>query len=175
MTTDDFKKQLIRAGHTEKNGNQLTSGGDLNPKFLDIVSEFLIDWDKTVGTSTCRLQFTAGHDKSHQTSNPSSAHNLGTGIDFTLNTSCHDKLTQLLTTYKTKYPGFSFRDEYKNPTKWSSGPHFHIQYGGNGSKNLNVTATDGSVTDINSDESDSEATEFANRMLGDTFGKMFGL
>jgi hypothetical protein len=145
MTADDFKKQLVSVGHTEKNGSQLTNGGDLDPKFLDIVSAFLTEWDGLVGKTSCRLKFTAGHDISHKTSNPKSAHNTGNGIDFTLDSSCHPKLIQLLTTYKSKYPGFSFLDEYTNPTKHSSGPHFHIQYG-TGSATATTPATGTTTT-----------------------------
>ena len=47
---------------------------------------------------------------------------------ITLDQSCRSAFITLLNTYKTKYNGFSFIDEYTNPTAKATGGHFHISY-----------------------------------------------
>lgn len=137
ISSSEFRTKIKTLGHVEK-GSELTSGGDLNPKLLDILSTFLDEWSK-IGGNGCKLQFTAGNDKFHQ--NRNSKHKIGDAVDVTLSSSCHSKFTELLNTYTKKYPGFVYIDEYKNPSQGATGGHFHINIGG-GSITQNNTSGD---------------------------------
>ena len=126
ISSSEFRAKIKTLGHSEQ-GSELTSGGELNPKLLDILSLFLDEWTKIEGNG-CKLKFTSGHDKFHQ--NRNSKHKIGDAVDITLSSSCHSKFTELLNTYTKKYPGFVYIDEYKNPSPGASGGHFHINIGG---------------------------------------------
>jgi hypothetical protein len=137
VSSSEFRTKLKTLGHKEK-GSELTSGGELNPKLLDILTPFLDEWSK-MGGNACKLQFTAGNDKFHQDRN--SKHKTGDAVDVTLPTNCHTKFTELLNSYVKKYPGFVFIDEYKNPSKGATGGHFHLNIGGGASTTDNTTET----------------------------------
>jgi len=146
VSSSEFRTKLKTLGHTEK-GSELTSGGELNPKFLDILTPFLDEWTK-MGGNTCKLEFTGGNDKFHQ--DRDSKHKVGDAVDVTLPTSCHAKFTELLNSYVKKYPGFTYIDEYKKLSKGATGKHFHISIGGantqtttSGSTPTNTTQSDG--------------------------------
>jgi hypothetical protein len=126
ISSSEFRTKIKTLGHSEQ-GSELTSGGELNPKLLDILSLFLDEWTKMSGNG-CKLKFTSGNDKFHQ--NRNSKHKIGDAVDVTLSSSCHSKFTELLNTYAKKYPGFVYIDEYKNPSPGASGGHFHINIGG---------------------------------------------
>ncbi len=139
VSSSEFRTKLKALGHSEQ-GSELTSGGELNPKLLDILSLFLDEWTK-MGGNGCKLKFTSGNDKFHQ--NRNSKHKTGDAVDITLSTNCHTKFTELLNSYTKKYPGFVFIDEYKNPSKGSTGGHFHINIGGSSApEDGNVTPED---------------------------------
>lgn len=146
ISSSEFRTKIKTLGHSEQ-GSELTSGGELNPKLLDILSPFLDEWVKMGGTG-CKLQFTAGNDKFHQDRNNNSKHKIGNAVDITLPTSCHIKFTELLNTYTKKYPGFTYLDEYKNPSSGSTGGHFHINIGG-GNTNTQTNTTGVTPTDTN--------------------------
>lgn len=126
ISSSEFRTKIKTLGHSEQ-GSELTSGGELNPKLLDILSLFLDEWNK-MGGNGCKLKFTSGNDKFHQ--NRNSKHKIGDAVDITLPTGCHAKFTELLNTYTKKYPGFVYIDEYKHPSPGASGGHFHINIGG---------------------------------------------
>jgi hypothetical protein len=145
ISSSDFRTKIKTLGHSEK-GSELTSGGELNPKLLDILSPFLDEWTK-IGGNGCKLQFTSGNDKLHQDRNNNSKHKIGNAVDVTLSTSCHIKFTELLNTYVKKYPGFTYLDEYKKPSPGAVGHgHFHINIGG-GNTNTQTSTTGGTPTD----------------------------
>jgi hypothetical protein len=170
MSSSEFRAKIKTLGHSEQ-GSELTSGGELNPKLLDILSLFLDEWTK-IGGNGCKLQFTSGNDKFHQ--NRNSKHKIGDAVDVTLSTSCHTKFTELLNSYVKKYPGFVFINEYRNPSQGSSGGHFHINIASNSVVNTNNSSSVVNTDNNSSVEDNSEATEFATKFLEKAVGKMLG-
>ena len=84
ISSSEFRTKIKTLGHVEK-GSELTSGGDLNPKLLDILSTFLDEWTKLNG-GKCKLQFTAGNDRYHKNiTSYTSRHTKGEAVDITLN------------------------------------------------------------------------------------------
>jgi len=148
-TKQDFKQNLLESEVTEKSQDlrnyavsklgwtekkqELSSGGELNDDLTKIINELVFDYAKLA--PSCKGQFTAGNDKFHHgIKDYVSRHTKGAAVDVTLPQGCHESFIQILKTYKTKYNGFSFIDEYKNPTKnakgeiIATGGHFHISY-----------------------------------------------
>jgi len=123
ISSGEFRGKLKSLGHSEK-GSELTSGGDLKSDLLTIFSELMDEFKKT--NSSCNMTFTAGNDKFHQSRK--SRHTAGEAIDVVLPSSCHGDFIKLLEKYKSKYNGFSFIDEYRNPSKGATGGHFHVSY-----------------------------------------------
>lgn len=160
ISSSEFRTKIKTLGNTEK-GSELTSGGELNPKLLDILSPFLDEWYKNGGTG-CKLEFTSGNDKFHQDRN--SKHKIGDAVDVTLPTNCHVKFTELLNTYTKKYPGFTYLDEYKKLSPGATGGHFHINIGG-GNTNTQTSTTGGTPTDT--------AASKAKALLAQTFQPVF--
>jgi hypothetical protein len=144
ISSTEFRTKIKSLGHSEK-GSELTSGGDLNSEFLDILSLFFAEWEKI--NPNCNLIFTSGNDAFHKgITTYVSRHTKGEAIDVTLDQSCRSAFITLLNTYKSKYNGFSFIDEYTNPTAKATGGHFHISYRkgdpeGSGKNNSSSTGT----------------------------------
>jgi hypothetical protein len=126
ISSSEFRANIKGLGHSEK-GSELTSGGDLNADFLEILTLLFAEWEKT--NPNCNLIFTSGNDAFHKKiTDYVSRHTKGEAVDVTLDQSCRSAFITLLNTYKTKYNGFSFIDEYTNPTAKATGGHFHISY-----------------------------------------------
>lgn len=126
ISSTEFRTKIKSLGHSEK-GSELTSGGELNSEFLDILSLLFAEWEKI--NPNCNLIFTSGNDAFHKgITTYVSRHTKGEAIDVTLDQSCRSAFITLLNTYKSKYNGFSFIDEYTNPTAKATGGHFHISY-----------------------------------------------
>ena len=127
ISSSDFRTKIKSLGFTEK-GQELTSGGEINSAFLDILSEFFTEWKKIKGDN-CPVTFTSGNDKFHKgITKYTSRHTKGEAVDVVLSPGCHSKFIELLNKYKSKYYGFSFIDEYTNPTSEATGGHFHLSY-----------------------------------------------
>jgi hypothetical protein len=146
ISTSEFRTKIKGLGHSEKR-SELTSGGDLNAEFLDILSLLFAEWEKI--NPNCNLIFTSGNDAFHKgIKTYVSRHTKGEAVDVTLNQSCRSSFITLLNTYKSKYNGFSFIDEYTNPTSKATGGHFHISYRkGNPEGSGKSSTTDTSTTD----------------------------
>lgn len=126
VSASEFRTKIKTLGHIEK-GSELTSGGDLNPALLDILTKLLEEWEKI--NPNCNLKFTSGNDAFHkEITDYVSRHTKGEAVDVTLDQPCRSSFISLLNTYKSKYNGFSFIDEYTNPTSKATGGHFHISY-----------------------------------------------
>ena len=126
VSASEFRTKIKTLGHIEK-GSELTSGGDLNPALLDILTKLLEEWEKI--NPNCNLKFTSGNDKFHKgITSYTSRHTKGEAVDITLDQSCRSAFITLLNNYKSKYNGFSFIDEYTNPTSKATGGHFHLSY-----------------------------------------------
>ena len=127
ISSSEFRNKIKSLGFTEK-GSELTSGGEINSAFLDIMNNLVTDWKK-MGGSNCPLKFTSGNDKFHKNiTDYVSRHTKGEAMDVTLPNGCHSSFITLLKTYKTKYNGFDYIDEYRNPTKKATAGHFHMSY-----------------------------------------------
>lgn len=143
ITSSEFRTKIKSLGFTE-NKQELTSGGELNSGFLDILNQFFTEW-KTIGGNGCLVMFTSGNDNFHKTVGYTSQHTKGNAVDVTLNSGCHSKFITLLNSYKSKYNGFSYIDEYTNPSAKSTGGHFHISYTKGKPEN---TSTTGDTTSL---------------------------
>ena len=127
ISSSEFRNKFKSLGFTEK-GSELTSGGEINSAFLDIMNNLVTDWKK-MGGSNCPLTFTSGNDKFHKNiTDYVSRHTKGEAIDAVLPSGCHSSFITLLKSYKTKYNGFDYIDEYRNPTKKATAGHFHMSY-----------------------------------------------
>jgi hypothetical protein len=126
ISSSDFRSKIRSLGYSEK-GSELTSGGDLQPDFLDILTKLLDEWKKS--NPNCVLTFTSGNDTFHKgITSYTSRHTKGEAVDVTLDKTCHSSFITLLNSYKSKYNGFSFIDEYTNPTSKATAGHFHLSY-----------------------------------------------
>jgi hypothetical protein len=176
ISTSEFRTKIKGLGHSEK-GSELTSGGDLNAEFLDILSLLFTEWEKI--NPNCNLIFTSGNDAFHKgITTYVSRHTKGEAVDVTLDQSCRSAFITLLNTYKSKYNGFSFIDEYTNPTSKATGGHFHISYrkgdpeGSGKSSTTDSSKTDTSKTDTSTSTSsssgdfDTVAQNIQNGILG---------
>jgi len=150
LTSTEFRNKIKGLGYTEK-GNELTSGGELKPDFLEILGKFLDDWKKT--NPNCPITFTSGNDNFHKRiTTYVSRHTKGEAVDVVLPSSCHSTFISLLNNYKSRYNGFSFIDEYTNPTAKATGGHFHISYregapeGGSSSVGGNFSPSDSNLS-----------------------------
>jgi hypothetical protein len=149
ISSTEFRTKIKSLGHSEK-GSELTSGGDLNAEFLDILSLLFAEWEKI--NPNCNLIFTSGNDAFHKgITTYVSRHTKGEAVDVTLDQSCRSAFITLLNTYKSKYNGFSFIDEYTNPTAKATGGHFHISYRkgdpeGSGKNSSSAGTTTGDTT-----------------------------
>ena len=105
--------------------------GDLTPQFGDTL--------KKVGTSFkeklphLQIRFGSGRDLFHKAF-PKSRHNQGNavdvvfkGVDKSNNTELNN-ISTLLCALRKKYPGFTFIDEYRRPSRFSTGVHYHLSY-----------------------------------------------
>jgi hypothetical protein len=149
ISSSEFRANIKGLGHSEK-GSELTSGGDLNADFLEILTLLFAEWEKT--NPNCNLIFTSGNDAFHKKiTDYVSRHTKGEAVDVTLDQSCRSAFITLLNTYKSKYNGFSFIDEYTNPTAKATGGHFHISYRkgdpeGSGKNSSSAGTTTGDTT-----------------------------
>jgi hypothetical protein len=129
ISSSEFRTKIKDLGFTEK-GSELTSGGELNSGLLDIVAELVAEWKTS--NPNCPLNFTSGNDTFHKgITDYVSRHTKGEAMDVTLPDSCHSLFKTLLDTYKSKYNGFSYIDEYTNPTSKATAGHFHMSYRAN--------------------------------------------
>lgn len=128
--TDSIEDAVAETGAKIK-GDELESGGPLSEKIDDVVANIIKDFKKN--NPNVQITLTAGNDKFHQNLNYVSQHTMGNAIDLTLNplnSKIKGAFENLLNQYKSKIPNFSYINEYDNPTKASTGGHFHIQIGG---------------------------------------------
>ena len=172
ISSSEFRTKIKDLGHSEK-GSELTSGGNLNDDFLEILSLLFAEWEKT--NPNCNLIFTSGNDAFHKgITDYVSRHTKGEAVDVTLNQSCRSAFISLLNTYKSKYNGFSFIDEYTNPTSKATGGHFHISYrngapeggGKDYSSSESTPSSDTSTTKSSSGDFDTVVQNIQNGILG---------
>ena len=131
-------------GYAEKQKQLDDSGSDITKEIAEVGAQIL----KTIKLNypSLFITVTAGRDNWHKTNSPSSYHNTGAAIDFTINlvrsnlvkngavvdsyTSTEIKILNdilgILKEIKKTSPKLSYIDEYRNPSGNASGGHFHI-------------------------------------------------
>lgn len=132
----DLRNTLSSLGYEEKSG-QLSSGGDISDELSTIVSDVL----KTFKTQkpNVKVVVTSGNDKFHQGVGYQSKHTLGQAVDLVLqpyNSENANAFKTILDSFKSKDNKFNYIDEYTNPSKASTGGHFHLQYGEGGGSSI---------------------------------------
>jgi len=151
----DLRGYMTKTGWKEKE-SELSSGGDITDELTDILNKLMYSASTYVG---CKGTFTSGNDKFHK--NRKSRHTQGMAVDVVMDPSCHSKFIELLNQFVKLYPGFSYIDEYKNPSKGATGGHFHISY----SKGNPETGTSGDYDSSSSSQTDSTSTDI-DRNIG---------
>src|SRR5690606_12010539 len=72
-----------------------------------------------------------GNDAFHHNLSYVSRHTKGEALDFVIEEKTeeeHEKFIELLDRVVAGNPGFSYIDEYKSPSRSSTGGHFHVSY-----------------------------------------------
>ena len=144
-TVDMLRDTLDDLGYKEK-GSELTSGGSVNNKLTEIVTQILQKFKQT--NPDVVVTITAGNDAYHKRLNYKSLHSEGNAIDVTItpyNSKNSSDFVKILNGVKGQNPEFSFIDEYTNPSKASTGGHFHLQYGGKSTQSGGSSEKNGSV------------------------------
>jgi hypothetical protein len=144
-TVDKLRGTLDDLGYKEK-GNELTSGGSVNNKLTEIVIQILQKFKQT--NPDVVVTITAGNDAYHKRLNYKSLHSEGNAIDVTItpyNSKNSSDFIKILNSVKGQNPEFNFIDEYRNPSKASTGGHFHLQYGGKSTQSGGSREKSGSV------------------------------
>jgi len=153
---------ISKLGWSEKS-KELDSGGELKDDLTKIINDLAYTYASSA--PGCKGRFTAGNDSYHKgITKYKSLHTQGMAVDVAIDdTKCRPKFIELLNRFTTQYPGFSYIDEYKNPTEKSTGGHFHISYrkgdsekSKTGTKEPKTKGETGDVTNQNTSVSDSE-------------------
>ena len=126
-----LRNDLDALGYDEK-GSELTSGGHVKDVLTDLVSDILKSYKQSNPDVTVTI--TAGNDKFHK--KLGGKHTEGLAIDLTIspyNSKNASDFIKILKTTKGNDGKFTYIDEYTNPSKYATGKHFHLQYGGSSS------------------------------------------
>lgn len=125
---DDLRDTLEDLGYSEK-GNEISSGGEITEN-ISKIGEVILSEFKKISPNT-KVVVTAGNDAFHHNLPYVSRHTKGEALDFALPGSGNterEKFSEILDRIMAGTPGFSYIDEYKNPTKFATGGHFHVSY-----------------------------------------------
>tara|TARA_R110001606_G_scaffold364205_1_gene518560 strand:- start:791 stop:3970 length:3180 start_codon:yes stop_codon:yes gene_type:complete len=134
------------AGDPNFPGPQLSNGGDITKEMAFATIIIFQDINTKYPIKRFPIQITGGNDLYHQ-NNPGSAnsnHRIGKAIDFTIKAT---KVVQRnifinnILTYVKGDPLFNTIDEYKIETEYSTGGHYHIEYGGSGKGTTAIART----------------------------------
>lgn len=128
-SASDLRQTLSDIGVDEK-GSELSSGGEITNKTSEIVGNTLRLIKEKM--PHLKMTVTSGNDAYHQKLPYNSTHKYGQSVDFTIspyNSRDGKEIVNILNQVKSQESNFSFIDEYTNPSKYSTGGHFHLQYG----------------------------------------------
>ena len=109
----------------------MDQAGDLTPQFGDTLKKVATAFKEKL--PHLKIRFGSGRDLFHKAF-PNSRHNKGNAIDVVFkgidkhNDSELNKISTLLCALRQKYPGFTFIDEYRRPSRFSTGVHYHLSY-----------------------------------------------
>ena len=162
---DELRDKLSDLGYTEKS-KELSSGGDITDDIQRIAEVVLSEFKKIA--PEVKVTVTGGNDAFHHNLSYVSRHTKGQAVDLvvTPNTpETRSKMISVLDRVSDGTPGFSYIDEYANPTKAATAGHFHISYGNNPENSrtanaktddpIEVTGLTGAVAAAGSASSDS--------------------
>jgi len=125
INISNFKRQWRALGHTIKvkagqpGPDELSNGGSVDEVLLGIVLELFKEYKQPVN-------ITAGNDTYHHGLPYVSLHTKGKAIDIVPYGGRSPRLEALMNAYKEKYFNFAWDNEYTNPAKMATGPHYHL-------------------------------------------------
>jgi hypothetical protein len=128
---DELRDKLSTLGYAEKS-KEISSGGDITDDIQRIAEVVLAEFKKIA--PDVKVTVTGGNDAFHHNLSYVSRHTKGQAIDLTINPNTAETRQQLISVLdrvSDGTPGFSYIDEYSNPTKAATGGHFHLSYGSN--------------------------------------------
>lgn len=156
----DIRNYAIGKLEWKEKGSELSNGGEITGELASVINELVYSADTYV--PKCKGVFTSGNDTFHK--NRKSRHNQGMAVDVTMEPSCHKNFIDLLNIFVKKYPGFSYIDEYKNPSRGSTGGHFHISYNKDNPETGSSNDFDSSTATTASTEGDDNSKKGAEIM-----------
>jgi hypothetical protein len=127
--SDDLRSELTDLGYSEKS-KEISSGGEITGDIEKIVEVVLAEFKRTSPTS--KVTVTSGNDKFHQQLGYSSRHTKGQAIDLVVTPDSGEvrkAFVEILNRVSAGTPGFSYIDEYTNPSSAATAGHFHLSYG----------------------------------------------
>jgi hypothetical protein len=139
-SAEDLRDSIEDLGYEEK-GDEISSGGEITEDIAKIGKAILEEFKRV--SPTTKVRITSGNDAFHHNLSYVSRHARGEALDFTISPNSneeHDKFLEILNRVAAGNPGFSYIDEYKNPSSSSTGGHFHVSYRKN-SPEVNVKIT----------------------------------
>jgi hypothetical protein len=145
---DELRDKLTALGYSEKS-KELSSGGDITADIAKIAEVVLAEFKKIA--PDVKIKVTSGNDAFHHNLSYVSRHTKGQAIDLTVNPNTAETRQQLksvLDRVSDGTPGFSYIDEYSNPTKAATGGHFHLSYGNHAENSKTANAKTDSPIEV---------------------------
>lgn len=141
---DELRDKIADLGYVEKS-KELSSGGDITDDIQRIAEVVLAEFKKIA--PNVQVKVTSGNDAFHHNLSYVSRHTKGQAVDLVVTPNTADnrsKMISVLNRVSDGTPGFSYIDEYSNPTKAATAGHFHLSYGNHpeNSKTANVKTDD---------------------------------
>jgi predicted chitinase len=127
--SDELRDKLAELGYAEKS-SELSSGGDITDDIQKIAEVVLEEFKKLA--PSVKVTVTGGNDAFHHNLSYVSRHTKGQAIDLVISPNsdeAHEQLLSVLNRVSAGTPGFSYIDEYTNPTAAATAGHFHLSYG----------------------------------------------
>jgi hypothetical protein len=157
------KNYLEGLGYETK--STMAEVGDLTPEFGDVLKKAAATLKQEL--PNLRIKFGSGRDRFHK-DYPTSRHNKGNAIDVVFkgvdkkSDKDLNQISTVLCALRKKYPGFTFIDEYRHASKFSTGVHYHLSWSdnkndeGHGTAEFCSSVKDLDLSHINFDKIDSE-------------------
>ena len=120
---DKLRAVIKELGYSEKSGQLSDSGHDILEDTYIAAEQFLRSLKSKY--PDYNIQFTSGNDLWHVINSPTSLHTEGKALDIVILKYNVDKLDNLIELLRVV--GFYVIDEYRYPSKNSSGAHIHVQ------------------------------------------------
>jgi len=124
----ELRDTIEDLGYEEK-GSEISSGGEITDD-ISKIAQVILEEFKKVSPDT-KVTITGGNDAFHHNLSYVSRHARGEALDITIDPDSnedHNKFLEILNRVAAGNSGFSYIDEYRNPSRSSTGGHFHISY-----------------------------------------------